>query len=175
MRAGRAPLLRARLRPAAPTSSARPRLRPGLGARRDHARGQSLVEFALVFPVFALLVFGILDGGRAILTYNEVAQGTRDVVRVASVSCMETATRCSTANGTPIGDAVDGHISAMGPTTWTVTCIDPITNSVPKNCTPGHIVRVSATATVTLVTPLIAQALGGTATVDASSEASISQ
>ncbi len=57
-------------------------------AGRD--RGQSLVEFALVLPVFMLLVFGILDGGRAILTYNDVAQSTRNVARVASVTCFDT-------------------------------------------------------------------------------------
>ncbi len=90
-------------------------------------RGQSLVEFALVLPVFMLLVFGILDGGRAILAYNEVSQSTRNVARVASVSCFDTATRCSTASGTPIGNAMAGQIGTSGPITWTVTCIDPDT------------------------------------------------
>ena len=90
--------------------------------RRLGERGQSLVEFALVLPVFMLLVFGILDGGRAIVAYNDVAQSTRNVARVASVSCFDTATRCSTASGTPIGDAM-GARSAGGPITWTVSCI----------------------------------------------------
>ena len=40
------------------------------------------------------------------------------------------------------------------------------------NCT-GDIVRVRADASVTLVTPLIAQALGGTVAVNATSEATV--
>jgi Flp pilus assembly protein TadG len=144
---------------------------------RHHRRegGQSLVEFALVLPAFMLLVFGILDGGRAILAYNDVAQSTRNVARVASVTCFDTAVRCSTASGSPIANAIAGQVGATGPTSWTVTCIDPITNTASKNCTAGEVIRVRATAAVTLVTPVIAQALGGTVAVDATSEATISQ
>ena len=144
-------------------------------ATRPRQRGQSLVEFALVLPVFMLLVFGILDGGRAIVAYNDVSQSTRNVARVASVSCFDTATRCSSASGTPIGNAMAGQVSTSGPITWTVTCIDPNTNATATNCTAGDIIRVRADASVTLVTPLIAQALGGTVAVNATSEATVIQ
>ena len=77
-----------------------------------------------------LLVFGILDGGRAILTYNDVSQATRNVARVASVTCFDTTTRCSTASGTPVGNAIAAQLAPAGPVTWTVTCIDPDTNAV---------------------------------------------
>jgi Flp pilus assembly protein TadG len=144
--------------------------RPG-ATRRPSERGQSLVEFALVLPVFMLLVFGILDGGRAIVAYNDVSQSARNVARVASVSCFDTATRCSSASGTPIGDAMAAQIGTSGP----ATCIDPNTNAAATNCTAGDIIRVRAQAAVTLVTPLIAQALGGTVAVDATSEATVIQ
>jgi hypothetical protein len=147
-------------------------IRHGTGHRE---RGQSLVEFALILPVFMLLVFGILDGGRAILTYNQVAQGTRNVARVASVSCFSTPTRCSTASGTPIGDEMAEQVGALGPVTWALACIDPVTNTTVQNCTAGDIVRVHADVTVALITPLIAQALGGTMNVESTSEATISQ
>ncbi len=94
--------------------------------RRRRERGQSLVEFALVLPAFMLLVFGILDGGRAIVAYNDVSQSARNVARVAMVTCFDTAVRCSSASGTPIGDAIADQIGATGPVTWTVTCIDPL-------------------------------------------------
>jgi Flp pilus assembly protein TadG len=143
--------------------------------RRERADGQSLVEFALVLPVFMLLVFGILDGGRAILTYNDVAQSTRNVARVASVTCFDTATRCdATTSGAPVADAIDEQLAFQGSVTWTVTCIDPATNAPPVGCNPGDIVRVTASSTVDLVTPLIAQALGPV-TVSATSEAEIIQ
>ena len=88
--------------------------------------GQSLVEFALVLPVFMMLVFGILDGGRAILTFNDVAQSSREVARVASVTCFDTATRCdAVTSGAPVADAIDGQLAFQGNVTWTVTLHRP--------------------------------------------------
>jgi Flp pilus assembly protein TadG len=46
--------------------------------------GQTLVEFALILPVFLLLVLGFFDLGRAVFYYsslsNAVREGTRDGV-----------------------------------------------------------------------------------------------
>lgn len=49
-------------------------------------RGQALVEFAIVLPIMALIVFGLLDLGRAIYTYNTLAQSARQAARVAIVN-----------------------------------------------------------------------------------------
>jgi len=147
----------------------------GMLRRRPRTSGQSLVEFALVLPVFMFLVFGILDGGRAILAYNNVAQSTRNVARVASVTCFDTTPRCdAVTDGSPVESAIDDQFAEQGTATWTVTCIDPLTNAPPPSCNPGDIVRVNASSTVTLITPLIAQALGPV-TVSATSEAEIIQ
>jgi Flp pilus assembly protein TadG len=55
-----------------------------LRRRDDDERGVALVEFALILPVFVLLVFGVLDFGRAInywLDANHLAnEGARWVV-----------------------------------------------------------------------------------------------
>ena len=51
--------------------------------RRD--RGQSLVEFALVFPIFMLLVFGVIDGARLVYTNSQLGQAAREGARVAAV------------------------------------------------------------------------------------------
>jgi Flp pilus assembly protein TadG len=51
--------------------------------RRGH--GQSLVEFALVIPIFLLIFMGIVDFGRAIFTYNSLSNAARDGARVAIV------------------------------------------------------------------------------------------
>lgn len=48
-------------------------------------KGQSLVEFALLLPVLLLLVFGVLDFGRAIFQYSTVAEGARQAGRLAVV------------------------------------------------------------------------------------------
>jgi len=48
-------------------------------------RGQALVEFALVAPVFFLLLFAIIEGGRFILYYETLANATREGARYGIV------------------------------------------------------------------------------------------
>jgi hypothetical protein len=52
---------------------------------RRPRRGQALVEFALVIPIFMLLVVGILEGGRAIYIYNTMSNAVREGLREAIV------------------------------------------------------------------------------------------
>jgi Flp pilus assembly protein TadG len=54
--------------------------------------GQGLVEFALVFPVIMLLVFGVFDIGRAVFAYNTITDAARRGARVAVVNQMAPAT-----------------------------------------------------------------------------------
>ena len=49
-------------------------------------QGQALVEFALVLPILLLLIFGIIDAGRLIYTYNTVSNAARNGARVAIVN-----------------------------------------------------------------------------------------
>jgi Flp pilus assembly protein TadG len=49
-------------------------------------RGQSLVEFALVLPVFLLMILGLFDVGYAVYSYNTVANSARAAARVAIVN-----------------------------------------------------------------------------------------
>jgi hypothetical protein len=49
-------------------------------------RGQTLVEFALIVPVFLLIVVGLFDVGRGIYAYNTVANAARAAARVAIVN-----------------------------------------------------------------------------------------
>lgn len=59
------------------------------GARRRapavRDRGQGLVEFALVIPVFFLLVFGVIDGARLVFTTESLNQAAREAARVGAV------------------------------------------------------------------------------------------
>jgi len=49
-------------------------------------KGQSLVEMALVVMIFLFLLFGILEFGRAVWTYNTIIQATRAGARWAVVN-----------------------------------------------------------------------------------------
>ena len=61
-------------------------LSPSAGAsRRFSSAGQALVEFALVAPIFFLLLFGIIEGGRFILYYQTLNNATREGARYAIV------------------------------------------------------------------------------------------
>ena len=48
-------------------------------------RGQGLVEFALVLPIFLLLLFGMVEFGRAYMTKNILTGAAREAVRLAAV------------------------------------------------------------------------------------------
>jgi hypothetical protein len=52
---------------------------------RRRERGQSLVEFALVLPLFMLMFFGVVDGARLVYTNSQLDQAAREGARVAAV------------------------------------------------------------------------------------------
>ena len=47
-------------------------------------RAQAIVEFALVLPILLLVVFGLLEVGRAIFIYSSATNASRDAVRYAT-------------------------------------------------------------------------------------------
>jgi len=57
--------------------------------RRRRTRGQSLVEFALVVPIFLLLLCGILDFGVVLYSRMTVINAARDAARVATLMAGE--------------------------------------------------------------------------------------
>lgn len=95
---------------------------------RHSVRGQSLVEFALVLPLFLLLIFGIIDLGRGVFAYNAIQNAAREGVRVAIVD----------QNMDVIVDEVQQHAIGLGlndsnvrlrflePETMTTPCNTPI-------------------------------------------------
>ena len=61
---------------------------PRLGSAALNAGGtvgQGLVEFALVLPVFLLIVLALFDSGKGVYSYNTVAQAAREGARLAAV------------------------------------------------------------------------------------------
>src|SRR5687768_7515945 len=53
--------------------------------RPESRRGQAMVEFALIIPIFLLMIFGILDLGRAVYAYSTLNNAAREGARVAAV------------------------------------------------------------------------------------------
>jgi Flp pilus assembly protein TadG len=54
--------------------------------RRNSQRGQTLVEFALAVMLFLTLLFGIIEFGRALWSWNTIVQATRAGARFAVTS-----------------------------------------------------------------------------------------
>jgi Flp pilus assembly protein TadG len=130
-----------------------------MNGKRGASRGQGLVEFALVLPIFLVLVFGIIDGGRAIFAYNQMAQAARSVARVASTTCFATTPACNEGSGA-IADAITTQSAGnLASVSWTVDCINPSTKAPPTNtgadfCKVGYLVRVTASSPFGFVTPV---------------------
>lgn len=79
------------------------RVMPRLGrANEDGQRGQSLVEFALILPLFLLMFFAMVDFGRGFYTWLLVTNAAREGARVAATQ------QASPAIQTRIIDALGG-------------------------------------------------------------------
>jgi len=77
-------------------------------ARVDQSsRGQSLVEFTLVLPIFLFLLIGIAEFGRAWMTRNILTGASREAVRVAAVQG-NTASALSRANAILASAGISG-------------------------------------------------------------------
>jgi hypothetical protein len=50
----------------------------------SRARGQSMVEFSMVLPILMLVIFGLLEVGRAVFMYAAVTNASREAVRYAT-------------------------------------------------------------------------------------------
>ena len=84
-----------------------------LRRRGRRSRGQSLVEFALVLPIFLLLLFGLIDGGRLDLpAHRPVAGGPRGRPRGVGRGELDRRVRHPAA-GPPAGRSVRPTCGAM--------------------------------------------------------------
>lgn len=69
-------------------------------------RGTAIVEFALIAPILFLVLFGIIEFGRILNTYNQLTQLAGQGARAAVVSFNP--------DGTPIGDSTGAAGGACG-------------------------------------------------------------
>lgn len=100
---------------------------------KNKNKGQAIVEFALVIPVFLILAFGILEVGRLVFTQMIVAQAAREGARAVAVS----------------GDRTQAAIAVNkfpGAFTTIVT---------PAPLVYGQPVTVQVNTTITILTPII--------------------
>jgi Flp pilus assembly protein TadG len=63
------------------------RIFPAKSAASRRERGQSLLEFALVIPIFLILVMGIIDFSLGLKSWITITNASREAARYAAVSC----------------------------------------------------------------------------------------
>lgn len=84
---------------------------------RRGERGAAAVEFALVFPLLALLVLGIIDFGMLVSANLTVTNAARDAARTASLGGTEAEIRAQATAGLTSLSAPDNAAATI-----TVTC-----------------------------------------------------
>ena len=133
-------------------------------ARSRGGRGQALVEFALVLPLLLLFIFGVIDAGRLIFTYNTVANSARSAARVAIVNQSTAGTNtCDTTSPTawPVGcGVVAGLALSLDPSAVDVTYRNPTDTAACTTLEIGCIAVVEVTGHFQPLTPIIGQFLG---------------
>ena len=95
-------------------------LRAGLRRIRATEAGQSLVEFAMVLPLFLVLMFALVDFGRAFYGWMIITNGAREGARAGAVQkdwpTMQTAIYNSMCNPYPSKCAVPPAKLTLTPT-----------------------------------------------------------
>lgn len=92
------------------------------GQRKE--RGQSMVEFVLVLPIFLVLVFGIVDFGMGIHAWLTITSASREGARLGSVqaSAAEIESKVRSVTGTLDQDKLTvTTTNAQGPSGEAVT------------------------------------------------------
>lgn len=122
-------------------------------------RGQATAEFALVIPIFVILMLGVLDLGLAIYRVNGTSQAAREIARAASVHPCADFTACILGSS-PEVQAVTAVQKGLIPnlSNPTFKCVRPdgsVISGSGNGCSPGYSVRVTVVAPYTPITPLL--------------------
>jgi len=159
-----------------------------LGRPRDahrKSRGQALVEFAIVVPIFMLLLFALLDFGRVIYAQQTITQDAREGARVGLVAALDSPVTTSTYQRvrdaalkmTPGVTLANANITGAAgvPCTATVTdsisagtCFFPDGVTCTDSTNPPRVV-VNISVTVPLLTPILSNIVGSSFTPTAQS------
>lgn len=141
-------------------------------------RGQSLVEFALIAPMFLILIFGIIDFGMGLRAYITVSQATREGARSAAIGMAPGtftaggAGDCNGSTNTTVVGKVCSTMDSLG-----LSNLTEVTVTYPDGVAPGRSVRVHAEYEYDYITPLSAVvgfftggALGDSVTVSSTTD-----
>jgi Flp pilus assembly protein TadG len=97
---------------------------------RNKRRGAAAVEFAIVLPVFVILVFGMIEYGRMVMVQQVITNASREGARSAVLDGATTSS-VQSAVGTYLTNAqISGGSTAVNPSPSSAASGDPITVTV---------------------------------------------
>ena len=123
-------------------------------------RGAEAVEFALVVPIFLLLVFGVIDFGYMINRDTMVNNASREGAREGALNPIEADIKCKVRQELATVEPVSGVCTPPSPSkiTVTVTCRKPdntnCSGTFPTDATSGGTVIVKVDYTHSWITPV---------------------
>ena len=131
-------------------------------ARRPSGTGQSLVEFALVLPIFLLLLFGLIDIGRFVYTANALNEAAREGARFGSVAGGSAG--CSGGREACVRKETLGRLAGVPGASVTVGCERSTAGSwshpSASSCRTNDLLDVTVEADFQILTPIIGQLIG---------------
>ncbi len=131
---------------------------------RARSRGQSLAEFALVFPVLMVIIGGVIQFGVILWGQNSINQVVRDAGRFAV-----TQPNCSGASRTQVSTTVTALTSSMGVARLSSSVVtmptngeivggqaDPVSTTCPATSNTDHVwLRITVNADVPIFFPFV--------------------
>ncbi len=160
------------------------------GSRRS-GRGQTLVEFAIVIPIFMFTVLGLIDVARFVYLNSTLSQAAREATRVGSVEASYRGSPdpacgksggpiCPSNDSALVSDMRSGANRMMTPfgsvTNVYVNCVDDTasppsgnwTGSMCSKNSNGNIISVRVTSQFVPITPVLSDLIGMTLSGSAS-------
>jgi hypothetical protein len=151
--------------------------------RRRRQRGVSLVEFAMVAPVFVVLLLGLFVASVVVMNQNQLTNAVRDGARAAAVcggpnrnnqpvtpTLPDGRTPCNSAS---LITYINSSLSAVPGGALTSVCVyvgsgcvatDPVDPNILDKCSKGTIVQIDITYPQQLYIPVIGNLLGDNGT-----------
>jgi Flp pilus assembly protein TadG len=151
---------------------------------RAKSRGQTLVEFALILPVFLMLTLGVVDGARVFSAYIAITNGAREGALFAAQStnynkwCSTTSTVACPANASTYQAADPDNIAyriqqeTSGLTQSSIVLSAPACDTTTCDSSSTK-VTVSVQYSMTLLVPLVSTLMGSPVRMTASTTAVI--
>ena len=133
--------------------------------RLASSRGQGLVEFAVIFPIFMSLIFLVFDGGIVMGRYAEMNNASKEGARLAATGVSETTIITRTRqHARGLVDTATTDCTAYNASTSAI-CVDWLDredgDGIRNAGQVGSAVRVRVKYNYPMITPLINRVVNG--------------